>query len=109
QGDLKIQLSGIEASLRELSVKHHPTNDSLFLLNDIQVSDGELSWPESSIRLGKIQLTGGEVWAKMSLDGNLNFSQLVAADDNDDEQESTWQLANDSLLIQGITLHYLDE
>lgn len=109
QGEVKIQLSKIGASLKDLDLKQYPENEALVVLKDIQLSEGELNWPEASFHLGKIQIADGEVWAKISPDGQLNFSQLVASETSDNEQSSPWQFANDLISINRIKLNYLDE
>lgn len=109
QQNIKIRLTDIEASLHDLKVNQHPGNQPLLALQQAQVSNGELQWPEAIIRLQHIQLSDGDVWARVTPQGQLNFSQLLATDDSSNEQSSPWTIVNEQLNLERMQFHYRDE
>lgn len=106
---LKIVLSGIEANLQNLKVNQHPEKIPLAALKQVIFSGGELKWPEASFHLQKIQLSDGDVWAKISPQGQLNFTRLIAENSNNSNEGSPWQVVNNLLSVKGVNLHYIDE
>lgn len=109
KADLKILLSDIEASVQNLKVNQHPDHTPLMALQQVNFSGGELKWPEASFHLKKIQLAKGDVWAKISPQGQLNFNQLITENSNKSSEGSPWQFVNELLSVNGVNLHYRDE
>ncbi len=109
KADLKVLLSAIEANVQNLKVNQYPDRSPLVALKQIRVSGGELKWPEASFHLQKIQLDDGDVWATITPQGQLNFTQLMAENSSGSNDNSPWQVVNDLLSVSGVNLHYLDQ
>lgn len=109
KADLNVLLSGIEASVQNLKVNQYPDRSPLVALKQIHLSGGELKWPEASFHLQKIQLSDGDVWATVTPQGQLNFTQLIAENNGSSNESSPWQVVNDLLSVSGVNLHYLDQ
>lgn len=109
KADLNVLLSGLEASVQNLKVNQHPDRSPLVALKQIHLSGGELKWPEASFHLQKIQLNDGDVWATITPQGQLNFTQLMAENSSNSNESSPWQVVNELLSVSGVNLHYLDQ
>lgn len=108
KANVKLQLTGIEANVQNLKINQYPKRTPLLALKQVHISEGELLWPEAIVQLKKIQLSDGDLWARVTPEGQLNFAQLVAENASNNES-SPWQVVNELLSAQRINLHYLDE
>ncbi len=106
---LRLLLSGIEATLQDLKVNQLAGNSPLLVLKQVNLTDGEIKWPEASVQLPKIQLRDGEAWATISPQGQLNFAQVIAERGSAKSEPSPWQVTNELLSVHGLNLHYRDE
>lgn len=109
KADLNVQLSGIEADIKHLTVNQLPDQTPLAVLKKITVNGGELKWPEATLHLQKIRLEDGDVWAKTTEKGQLNFTQIIADNNDSSNDGAIWEVVNELLFVQGINLHYIDE
>lgn len=107
--DLRLLLSGIEATLQDLKVNQLSGNSPLLVLKQVNLTDGEIKWPEASVQLPKIQLRDGEAWATISPQGQLNFAQVIDERGSAKSEPSPWQVTNELLSVHGLNLHYRDE
>jgi hypothetical protein len=113
----RIALTEIQSSITQLQVLHKSDQSPLLNVQSLNLAQGSLHWPEQTVELPVIELSGGELWSVLHADGQLNLSQLMvpaatvpttAASTTDPTPAEPWTIKNPLLRLQDWTIHWSD-
>ena len=104
EGQLSLQLNGLESRLADASVSGlSPTTDFL-AFEALEISGGALNYPENRVEIGSIHLLepNADIW--LDEDGQAGLAQLAPESepvDNDSAPTETWSISVGEFRVEG--------
>ena len=118
--DYRVNLleQGLTASLENLqmnigsTVVRKDSGEEWIRLDGVQLDGGDLRWPEQTIGLGTLTVSGLSIDAEMDATGELNLMSLLPAEDpgpaDASDAATPWQVGLDALVLQDGTVQFTD-